>query len=466
MRRDLRRFASRKAPYLALLAAATATALLVTTASAQAAPHVYVGNPGSDNVSQYGMGPGGLLAPLSPPTAAAGRLPGESGGLAVSPDGESVYVTNGADDSISQYDVGRGGRLSPKKPARVAAGGASCDPSAGSCRPHGVAVSPDAQSVYVANQDSDTVSQCGVGVGGLLEPLAPPAVAAGHHPNAVAVSPPFPVTRVTRGPSAVTNDPTPTFGFSSSEPGSTFRCKLDSGPYSACTPPKTTQHLADGTHTFRVRATDPSGNTDPTPATRKFTVRTAFVRVSDTALVVTAAPRARDNLQVTRPSASIFRVTDLPAGPYRGSGVHTGHGCTRSGDYTANCRGEIARIRVAAGAKADQVTNSTGVPSTLYGGGAKDTLLGGWNKDTLIGGPGADSMKGMKGNDLLKARDRTSDTLINCDGGIGTPGHTDKADLDKLSLDPNYRVKGCREKDAALARSTSPTQGREDRPGR
>jgi hypothetical protein len=55
-------------------------------------------------------------------------------------------------------------------------------------------------------------------------------------------------------------------------------------------------------------------------------------------------------------------------------------------------------------------------------------------------------MKGMNGSDLLKARDLTSDTLINCDGGIGTPGSADKADLDQLPLDPNSVVKGCESK--------------------
>ena len=42
--------------------------------------------------------------------------------MAVSPDGESVYVANGASNSVSQYDVGAGGALSPKSPATVAAG--------------------------------------------------------------------------------------------------------------------------------------------------------------------------------------------------------------------------------------------------------------------------------------------------------------------------------------------------------
>ena len=93
--------------------------------------------------------------------------------------------------------------------------------------------------------------------------------------------------------------------------GSTFECKVDSGAYAACSSPRTAAHLADGSHTFYVRAIDAVGNFDPTPATRTFTVRTAEVRMSGSTLVVTAAQGAKDNLVITRPSASTLRVTDL-----------------------------------------------------------------------------------------------------------------------------------------------------------
>ena len=90
------------------------------------------------SVSQYDVGAGGLLAPLVPPTVAAGASPQ---GVAVSPDGGSVYVTNTGSDSVSQYDVGAGGALQPKSPPMVTAG----------TSPIGVAVSPDGKSVYVTN---------------------------------------------------------------------------------------------------------------------------------------------------------------------------------------------------------------------------------------------------------------------------------------------------------------------------
>ena len=81
-----------------------------------------------------------------------------------------------------------------------------------------------------------------------------------------------PDTTITAGPGGNTRDRTPTFKFSSSEKRSTFECSLDGAPFSPCKSPKTLQALDRGNHTFRVRAVDEAGNTDPSPAARTFTV--------------------------------------------------------------------------------------------------------------------------------------------------------------------------------------------------
>jgi hypothetical protein len=85
-----------------------------------------------------------------------------------------------------------------------------------------------------------------------------------------------PNTTITSGPAggSTTNDPTPTFGFSSSGGGSGFQCQVDGGGFSACNSPFTTGALDDGQHTFQVRATDNAGNADTSPASRTFTVDT------------------------------------------------------------------------------------------------------------------------------------------------------------------------------------------------
>ena len=84
-----------------------------------------------------------------------------------------------------------------------------------------------------------------------------------------------PETTITSGPSGLTNDPTATFEFSSSEAGSTFECRVDSDPFAGCLSPFTTDSLLDGAHVFDVRATDGAGNLDVSPASRSFNVDTA-----------------------------------------------------------------------------------------------------------------------------------------------------------------------------------------------
>ena len=172
------------------LGVATAATLLVGAAPAQASPFPYVTNLFGDNVSQYKIGWYGLLAPLSPPTVAAGRSPA---GLTVSPNGKSLYVTNtgpfdngaaasnggAAGDSVSQYTIRASGRLLPKSPPTVAAGDG----------PVAVAVRPDGESAYVVNESGDSVSQYNVGWRGKLSPKRPRRVAAGSEPTDVAVSP-------------------------------------------------------------------------------------------------------------------------------------------------------------------------------------------------------------------------------------------------------------------------------------
>ncbi len=85
-----------------------------------------------------------------------------------------------------------------------------------------------------------------------------------------------PTATIDAGPSGLTNDATPTFEFHSSEAGSSFECSIDTGTpsWAPCTDPGADtppSPLADGSYTFRVRATDQAANTGA-PATRAFEV--------------------------------------------------------------------------------------------------------------------------------------------------------------------------------------------------
>ena len=82
-----------------------------------------------------------------------------------------------------------------------------------------------------------------------------------------------PETTIDSGPEGDTDDSTPTFAFSSSERGSAFECRVDSGSWRDCASPWIVGALSNGSHTVSVRATDPAGNTDASPAQRSFTVK-------------------------------------------------------------------------------------------------------------------------------------------------------------------------------------------------
>jgi hypothetical protein len=117
-----------------------------------------------------------------------------------------------------------------------------------------------------------------------------------------------PDTTIGSGPSGTTGSTTASLLFSSTEPGSTFECRLDGSTWAPCASPQDYSALADGSHTFEVRAADATGNVDLTPAARTWTVDTApppDTTPPDT--TITAAPPA--STQATAASFS-FSATE------------------------------------------------------------------------------------------------------------------------------------------------------------
>ena len=80
-----------------------------------------------------------------------------------------------------------------------------------------------------------------------------------------------PETTVESGPPSTTTSTSATIVFSS-ETGASHECRIDDGAYEPCSSPAEYSGLAQGDHTFSVRATDAAGNTDPSPATRSWTI--------------------------------------------------------------------------------------------------------------------------------------------------------------------------------------------------
>ena len=82
-----------------------------------------------------------------------------------------------------------------------------------------------------------------------------------------------PETTIVSSPSPVTNA-SAGFDFVASKPDTTFECSRDGAPFQSCWAPTAYRNLGEGSHTFRVRAIDASGNADLTPAQRSWTVDT------------------------------------------------------------------------------------------------------------------------------------------------------------------------------------------------
>lgn len=141
------------------IAAVALGVLAIAPATALAARTAYVADDAGET-AQFMVGVGGALTPLGAPD-----LPAMSPRrLTMTPDGTSLYITAGAfgHGRVLQYDVAADGAATPKQPAPALDAGT---------KPTAIAITPDGQTLYVADKGSDDLLQFHVGPGGALEPL-------------------------------------------------------------------------------------------------------------------------------------------------------------------------------------------------------------------------------------------------------------------------------------------------------
>jgi hypothetical protein len=112
-----------------------------------------------------------------------------------------------------------------------------------------------------------------------------------------------PQTTVDSAPAKRTTARSARFAFSASEPA-TFQCRIDGGSFARCSGPKTYKGLAKGAHRFAVRAVDPAGNFDPTPAVSAWTVGRRITRTIASSALVAPPVGAR----VTQPPLLRWRA--------------------------------------------------------------------------------------------------------------------------------------------------------------
>ena len=275
--------------------------------------NVYVASQTDDALAAFTRNPAtGALSFVEAEKDGVGGVDGLNGahGVAVSPDGRHVYVASISDALVAFTRNPTTGTLNFVEAEKDGVGGAN-----GLDGARGVTLSDDGKHVYVASSEDDAVaafSRDGVtGELDLLEverpleaagPVLDGAFALSTSPDDrnLYVAPGIgaftrepdttaPETAIDSGAAGNTSDATPTFGFSSNDPGFTagFGCRVDGGPFFACSSPETIGPLGDGPHNFEVRAVDTAGNADPSSALRGFNV------TPDTSLDGSAAAKGK-----------------------------------------------------------------------------------------------------------------------------------------------------------------------------
>jgi sugar lactone lactonase YvrE len=181
--------------------------------------NVYVGDRDNNRLAKLGPG-GALVAPI-------GGL-ATPGGVAVDGDG-NVLVADRGNDRIEKFT----------------AAGTAFPPSV-----TGVTAARD----VVLGADGDVVAAFATGL---------------EHIDAVA-----PVTTIDSAPSGLIEDPSADFTFHASIASSTFQCRMagSGDDFAPCTSPFTATGLAAGLNRFEVRAIDPQGIRERSPASAEFSV--------------------------------------------------------------------------------------------------------------------------------------------------------------------------------------------------
>jgi 6-phosphogluconolactonase len=148
----------------------------VIVACTQTGRFAYVADVQSNTISGFAIEPSGALVPLSgSPFAANGAGPAA---LAVDPDGQFLFVANNASNSVSMYSINATtGALAPTGFAIAAGVG-----------PVAVTVDPTDHFVYVANLTSNTISAYMIS-GSTLIPVVDAPFSAGAGPAALAIDP-------------------------------------------------------------------------------------------------------------------------------------------------------------------------------------------------------------------------------------------------------------------------------------
>ena len=214
-----------------------------------------------------------------------------------------------------------------------------------------------------------------------------------------------PDTAINSQPANPSNSSSASFTFSGTDnvtPAAnlTFECSLDGAAFTACTSPQNYSGLADGSHTFQVRAKDAAGNVDATPASYTWTINTA----SGNTFVANCGG---------------YDVYRTPQGQYTAAGWS---GAILVGNANGNTLNGGSGPDLILGLGGNDSIKGNGGDDILCGGDGVDLIHGGAGNDYLDGGNGSDVLNGGAGDyDQLIGGD-SADTLLDGDGVSSVQG--------------------------------------------
>ena len=214
-----------------------------------------------------------------------------------------------------------------------------------------------------------------------------------------------PDTRIDSGPADGSTGPDddPAFTYSSPDTDTDhFECKLDAASFATCPDAGVSySDLADGPHSFQVRAVDGAGNADGSPAARTWTIEAPEPPSAGPickGVKATIRGTEGDDELVGTPGTDVFRAR-------RGDDEIRGGG---GSDLICGGPGDD---RIGAGAGSDQVKGREGADH-IAGGPGDDVLNGGDGDDRLSGNAGLDQLIGGLGRDTCLGGPPASEDLL------------------------------------------------------
>ncbi|GAC1430781.1 MAG: hypothetical protein NVS1B11_25520 [Terriglobales bacterium] len=148
--------------------------------------YLYVANNFTNTVSAFSFDANGALTQLPTPNYPTGTAPAA---LAVSTAGGFLYVANSGSNNVSAFAVcANASATCPTVNGTLAE--VTGSPFAAGLEPISIAVDPATDFIYVADHQSNQISEYSYSTGtGALSPLSPAAVSTGLNPNSVVVQP-------------------------------------------------------------------------------------------------------------------------------------------------------------------------------------------------------------------------------------------------------------------------------------